>query len=420
MHRNWSTRLTALPTTALLAVAGCLVAAVPLAQASAAHAADSEFSFSANAFGSQATAGTAGLGTGSGRSAYVILGCTTKPQTERGTAVSVNIPGAHTTAGAVATTVASTRNSAAGTWSDSATAGVAHLSALNRLVRASAITSYASASEGPGGGTVSGSARLIDLRVDGHALAADPAPNTTVNLPGVGSVTLNAQHSVATASRTSMNVNAIVIVLGPGNVFGIQAGARIVIGHATAAVVGPVSGLLSGRSFGTSLTGNPVVNSAPSFAAYVHCTGTGGNTVTNQGAGGTAGPLTVGAITDTAMGTDTASQLSATTTSTVASASVNNGTPLVSVTAVHVQASASVISGSVQTSGSMTLGSITVNGTTITEPADVPPNTTVNLPGATLILNRQFTSAHGIQVEGVYLNLAAVGTVIIGSAGAYA
>jgi hypothetical protein len=212
-----------------------------------------------------------------------------------------------------------------------------------------------------------------------------------------------------------MNIDAIVITLLPGNSFG-PAGATVTIGHVLATVSGPVSGLISGRSFGTSLTGGPV-SSGPSFLAVLPCTGTGGDTITNQGAGITAGELTAGAIKDTASGVVNATQLSATTSSTVASVSV--GTAL-SATAISVNAHAALAGGSLQTSGSVTIASLSVLGTTVNLPNPIPANYNVPIVGGTLTLNKHVVGVHGLLVEGIYLELNGVGTLVIGSASAYA
>ena len=86
--------------TALIAVAGAMMAVAPLAQATAAHAATAQYGFTADAFGSSATLNAAGIGTGSGRSAFVILSCTTKPTSHTNSTASVSIPVIDTTLGA--------------------------------------------------------------------------------------------------------------------------------------------------------------------------------------------------------------------------------------------------------------------------------------------------------------------------------
>jgi hypothetical protein len=401
--------------TALLAVAGALVAMAPLAQASEASATTTQYTFTADAYGSSGTVGANSLGAGSDKSAYVILSCTSTPTTHTNSTSGISIPGVTTSGGAVTDTVASAHNVGTGTWSDTADSTVGSINALGGLIKASAITSHAQAAEAPGGATASGTASLASLTVGGHTMSSNPAPNTKINLAGIGTVTLNAQKSVRNASQALMQVDAMEIVLSVGNILHAPVGATIIIGQVFATVDGPVTGLLSGYSYGTSLTGNPNVNSGPSFVNYLNCTGTGGKTVTDQGGGVSSGPLTAGQITDTATGTDTPTQLSASTSSMVENAGI---TSVLSLTAIHVTASASVTSGTFADSGGLTISGLKVLGVTVPLPNVVPANFSVPLLGGTLILNRQVKSANGIVVNGVYLKMPNVGTVTIGWASA--
>jgi hypothetical protein len=400
---------------ALLAVAGGLVALAPLAHASPARAASTQYTFTADAYGSTGTVGADSLGAGSDKSAYVILSCTSTPETHTNTTSGVSMSEVTTTTGNVTDTVSSAHNSSTGKWSDSANSAVDSLNALGGLVKVSAITASASAAEAPSGATVSGSTTLAGVTVNGKTESSHPAANTKINLAGIGTVTLNAQKSVKTKSQALMQVDAVEIVLSAGNSLHDPVGATIVIGQVLATVGGPVTGLLSGYAYGTSMTGNPDVNSGPSFVQYMNCTGTGGKTVTTQGSGVSASPLTAGQITDSATGTETSTQLSANTTATVDNSGISG---VLTLTAVHVSASASVVSGTLHKSGTVTISGLKVLGLTVSEPGNVPPNTSVPLVGGTLILNRQVATAHGLQVNGVYLHLPSVGTVIIGFASA--
>jgi hypothetical protein len=399
-----------------LAAALALAGLVPLAHSAAARAASAQYSFTADAFGTSATVKAGSLGAGSGRSAFVILSCTTRPQTDTNSAAAVSIPELQTSTGNVTDTVSSSVNTSTGTYSDSASSTVNGISALGGLIKASAATASASASQAPSGPAASGSVTLSGLTIGGNGISAHPAPNTKLPLSGIGSVTLNAQKVIKTNSRALMNLDAIVVTFATGNTLGVPAGATLIIGHTLATVGGPVSGLLSGRSFGTSLTGG-TVTSGPSFIAYVNCTGTGGKTITNQGSSVSAGPLSTGAVTDTAEGTDTAAQLSARTTSNVDAVQVSQ---VLSVARVSTNASASVANGTVQRSGGTTIAGLTVLGVPITLPVNIPPNYHVPLLGGTLILNRQLTGTHGLLVDGLYLTYPGVGTVTIASSSAYA
>ena len=133
-------------------------------------------------------------------------------------------------------TVSSTHNSSTGTWADTAQSTVADPNALDGLITGTSITASASASEGTGGPTATGSVALSALKIDGKSISSDPAPNTKMTLAGIGTVTLNAQKVIKTSGRALMNIDAITIVLATGNTLGAPAGATIVIGHVLATV----------------------------------------------------------------------------------------------------------------------------------------------------------------------------------------
>jgi hypothetical protein len=409
---------------AALAVVGLVAGAAPLLSATSAAAAATRgdtsapaYSFSANAFGSQVTASGAGLALSSGRSAYVTISCTRNSQSLTGTAAALSLPALTSSVGAVSTAASSTHTSGSSTYSDSSSATIGGVSLLNGAITAGAISTTAAASlGGTGGPTGSGTASLADLKIAGNSVSANPAPNTKLTVAGVGTVTLNAQKVQKTSGRALVNIDAIDVTIGSGNTLGLPAGVQIAIGHVLATVGGPVVGLLSGRAFGTSLTGSSTASSEPSFVVYVSCTG-GGTTTTNQGAGATAGPLTTGTITDTATGTDTSSELAASTESKVAGITVSG---VLTVGAVDARAHASISGGKLTASGSATVSVLKVLGRTIRLPSTIPANYSVPLLRGTLTLNRQVTGKSGLEVDALYLTLPSVGTLIVGAATAYA
>jgi hypothetical protein len=411
------------PATAV-AVVGLVAAAAPLLSATSASAAATRgdtsppaYSFSANAFGSQVTAGTTGLDVSSGRSAFVTISCTRSSQSLTGTAAPVSLPGLTSSVGAVATAASTTHTSGSSTYSDNSSATIDSVSLLNGAITSGAISSTAAASLGGSGGpTASGTVSLASLKIAGNSVGANPAPNTKLTVPGVGTVTLNAQKVQKNSGRALVNIDAIDVTIAAGNTLGLPVGVQIAIGHVLATVGGPVVGLLSGRAFGTSLTGNSNANSQPSFVAYVNCTG-GGTTTTNHGTGITAGPLTTGSITDTATGTDTSSTLAAATESKVAGITVAQ---VLTAGAVDAQANASITAGKLTASGSATVTALKVLGRTIRVPSRIPANYSVPLLHGTLTLNRQVMGKLGLEVDALYLSLPAVGTLIVGAATAYA
>jgi hypothetical protein len=135
-----------------------------------------------------------------------------------------------------------------------------------------------------------------------------------------------------------------------------------------------------------------------------------------SGAGATVGPLSTGAIADTASGVDNATTLSAATSSTVSQVTVSR---ILSMGGVKANASAAKVGGNVTVKGSVTLSNPKLLGTSVPAlPAHPPANYTVKVPGGTLTLNRQVKTATGITVQAVYLNGSSIGTIVVGSASA--
>ncbi len=413
---NWG-----LARAAALVSAGTMAAAmIPLASALPASAASatarrvtSHYGFAADAFGTAATVTAKGATTNTGQSALVVLGCTTSALTRSNSTAGVNIAALKTTTGNVTTRLSTHLGRSSAT--DNASSIVNGLSALSGLVQATAVKAYATATQRGNASSSAGSVMLVGMKIAGRPAAGSPAPNTTVNLPGVGHVTLNGQRKVTSGGRAVMDLTAVKIVVNRGNTRSLPAG-TVSIGHARAVVGGPVSGLLSGRAFGTMLEGNPLVKSGPTYAAYENCTGTGGKVVTNTGAGVQAGPVRTGTVTDTASGIDTATRITAHTTSRVAGADVSG---VLSASVISSSATASMRRGRQERSATVRITGLTVLGRHVRLPARVHPNYRIRLRGGTLILNRQMPARHGITVQAVYLRLPRIGTLVIASSSAF-
>ena len=103
-------------------------------------------------------------------------------------------------------------------------------------------------------GTLSGSADLVNAKVGGLAVAADPAPNTVINLAGLAKVTLNEQTETGVGTANpEIQVNAVDIQLLPG-LASIGSG-QIIIGHAECSQEGASVGAPVGAIGGVLLTG---------------------------------------------------------------------------------------------------------------------------------------------------------------------
>lgn len=119
-------------------------------------------------------------------------------------------------------------------WSDGAysdavsTASLGSVNILNGLITANGVVAMATSTAG--GSDAYGSS-LANLVVNGVAISA-PAPNTRVNLAGVGYVVLNEQISTA----SGITVNMIHVVLQRTGLLGTQTLGSIIVGSASSSV----------------------------------------------------------------------------------------------------------------------------------------------------------------------------------------
>ncbi len=123
----------------------------------------------------------------------------------------------------------------------SATLGVVNL--LNGLITADGVVAMASSSIGDTGVNSNAAGSSLGNLVVGGSAVSDPAPNTRMNLPGVGYVVLNEQlPSGDGVTTTGMTVNMIHVVLQQpvlgllGQVTGYRTVGDIVVGSATSSV----------------------------------------------------------------------------------------------------------------------------------------------------------------------------------------
>src|SRR5260370_303046 len=109
-------------------------------------------------------------------------------------------------------------------------------------VLASAIISQANSSSG--GGKSSSDAQgtsLLGLSVGGMSVSDNPPPNTTILLPGIGSVTLNEQTCdgggvppCSGPASSGIRVRAIHVIVDNPNALGVPQGADVIVGEAHA------------------------------------------------------------------------------------------------------------------------------------------------------------------------------------------
>ncbi|HEY1916101.1 MAG TPA: choice-of-anchor P family protein [Streptosporangiaceae bacterium] len=349
-------------------------------------AASGELAYQAAGYGTQVTEN---LVVQSGRSALSTLGCTaTAGITHTNTAASVTTPVLST--GTIDTSAASQTTATGPASVGSSTVQGASL--LGGLVGVTTLHSVSTTSQDSSTGVLSTSSagtQFLGLNVLGIPITGTVAPNTKITLPGVGSVILNQQYGHVYKRTATMTVIAIHISVSLSTPLA-PIGTQIIVGFATSSLGGPVSGLLSGLSYGAraKVLGGALL-AGNLFPQPLGCLGSDGNTKTNTGVGiGILGELTSGTVIDTAEGLDKAKHPQATTTSTVEGLNLGG---LVTATAVEASVSATG-NPPAFTDNSQFLG-LTVSGFPGLS-ANPPANTKLKLPGiGTLWLHKVTTTA---------------------------
>src|SRR5882672_11182387 len=115
---------------------------------------------------------------------------------------------------------------------------------VNGLCTASASAIISQANSSSGGGKSSSDAQgtsLLGLSVGGMSVGDNPPPNTTILVPGIGSVTLNEQTCngggvppCSGSTSSGIRVRAIHVIVDNPNALGVPQGADVIVGEAHA------------------------------------------------------------------------------------------------------------------------------------------------------------------------------------------
>jgi len=308
--------------------------------------------------------------------------------------------------GAVADSASSTATTSTGV------SDVLGVNLLGGIITANELKSESTTSVS--GGTFqfsSAGSEFVDLKVLGLPVSASPAPNTTIDLPGIGSVILNEQVTQLTSDESTLAVNAIHVHVTVSNLLGFAVGTDIIIANAQSSirnVSGPAA--VGGYAQSAQLIAGPI-SSGPLVYVLIPCQGTYGAVDTDSVASASIpGIVTTGAV--TASGTATVNKSDTSVQATTTVAGVNLLSSLLSASAITGTATGMTTNGTTfDFSGGTTFVGLSVAGhPEITD--EVAPNTKISIAGlGTLELNRILKYSDEWKVVPVYLTVSTANTL---------
>ncbi len=358
---------------------GLAIAAPALYAPSAGAAAPARYAYQGYAFGTNVS--VAGV-VKSGNSAPITLGCTTNGNIHKtNSTAALNLPLVGST-GTVSTT-ADTYASPLRSRTSATTQGV---NLLGGLIKASAVRAVSSVTRSSSGFTTSASGTtLASLVIDGQTISANVAPNTKINLAGLGYVMINEQ---VKPYPYRLNVNALRVVVNTANTLGVLPGTQVIVSAAVSQLSNQVTGTVGGYAYGTQAQIGTTFDSGPSFVSFMPCLGTNNVLRTNTGAEvGIPGIATTGTVATTVKSLVSGSSTSAEATATVQNVNVLSGI-------VKVGAIKSVSRGTFngKTYSFNDSGSSIANLTILGLPVDVStPGKVINVPGVGTVTVRKTT-----------------------------
>jgi hypothetical protein len=163
-------------------------------------------------------------------------------------------------------------------------ADVVSVNLLGGLITAQEIKSVSTTSLDTNGFHLSAAgSTFTNLTVLGLPYNNTPAPNTRVDLPLIGYVVLNEQTSFTNNSEADLTVNMLHVYVTLDNLLGIPVGTEVVLASAQSGMVRAFApAVITGTSFGTSVTLAGILSSTPTAPVNLPCYGTAGQTITNS------------------------------------------------------------------------------------------------------------------------------------------
>ncbi len=297
------------------------------------------------------------------------------------------------------------------------TVEVSKLNLLGGLITADSLK--AAASIGATANTLTDSTAgtsIVNLVVAGIPVAADVAENTTLALPGIGSVTVKAVTEHANKTQGYVTVDLLVINVDHANSLGLPVGGKLVVGKAEAGYTRTVpAAALKGFASIVGIKGDAggLLNEHAGAGASVGlpgCSGTDGETLRKSVTDVTvAGLLSVATAKTTAFGGPVGQASVARTSSTLSDVSLLGGVITASALTAVAQESRTGTIDTPSFDGSSFVG-LAIAGLPVS--AQTPANTKLTLPGiGYVIVNEQLQAdkttvvANGLHIVVSDINL---------------
>ncbi|WP_426299888.1 choice-of-anchor P family protein [Arthrobacter sp. R-11] len=318
----------------------------------------------------------------SGPTANSSIGCTgLTGLTSSNTAAALNVP-AVGAVGAAATSVRTLETATGKRIEGRSVVGSTNL--LGGLITAGTISSVSIADKNTAGAfSGTNQTNIANLKVLGLPVAANPAPNTVIdlNVPLLGSlgkVTLNGQEKKLVNGTYQVSTTALRVEVLKAGIAGVKAGTDIRLGVSLAKLTPAQLGYATGAGFTTKTTlATGLLGSGPTAYAALSC-GAGTQTVNLAGAT-LPGLATVGASTTTTT-TTVAPALKGTVTNSLAGLNVLSGVIQADAIKAETSASRAQAGGVVTLTDTSTFTNLRIAGLPAIN-ASVAPNTVVQVPG---------------------------------------
>lgn len=392
----------------LATLAGALVAALTATSAivfltAAPAQASSRYGYSGFSHGTLVFSGLANSGPQVGS----WFGCTRAVGlTKQNALANVDAPGllgAHTVA-----TKTETHNDSRG---DGVTStGVAGDITLGPLLKLTGAQTFARAVHTTSGFQTQSYTKFVSVTVGGIPLPGllNPAPNTTIAVPGIGYAVLNYVESSKTPQSATAKTVAVLIKSTVANDY-LPLNATIGVLVTGATVGGAGVAVLRGQAYTTQVNvGNLVTSGQTSLQTT--CVGTNGSVRTVNVLGLTIpGIATVEGLSTKNVGTIRTDLVSGNMTATIAGISLLNGRIKLNGISVHSSATKTA-AGKYYTSYTSNIAAFSVDNKLIAIPA---PGTTLTLPGlATITFTKVKKTSGFVSVTGVEIRVPALNTTI--------